>query len=172
MQWEWIWLGTMRLQVRSLALFNGLRIRHCHELWCKAPSRLGSGVAMAVAQASRKEGKKKKPHKEKVIILFSKDVYSSLTHNGLWKQNYYRAELKKTKFLDKGHPSIYTLLHGIQKLSEKRKEAEEEAGCLGREWIWEGRSHLMGKQAPPPVWGAMLTPPFPHEIRSKMSVSC
>ena len=26
-------LGTMRLQVRSLASFRGLRIQHCRELW-------------------------------------------------------------------------------------------------------------------------------------------
>ena len=29
-----IQLGTMRLQVRSLASLRGLRIRHCPELWC------------------------------------------------------------------------------------------------------------------------------------------
>ena len=28
-----IWLGTMKLRVRSLALFSGLRIWHCRELW-------------------------------------------------------------------------------------------------------------------------------------------
>ena len=39
-QWKWIQLGTMRLQVQSLALFSGLSIWHCHELWC----RLSCGV--------------------------------------------------------------------------------------------------------------------------------
>ena len=28
-------LGTMRLQVQSLALLSGLRIRRCRELWCR-----------------------------------------------------------------------------------------------------------------------------------------
>ena len=28
-----IWLGTMKLQVQSLASLSGLRIWHCHELW-------------------------------------------------------------------------------------------------------------------------------------------
>ena len=32
-QWNQILLGTMRLQVRSLASLSGLRIWHCHELW-------------------------------------------------------------------------------------------------------------------------------------------
>ena len=34
-QWKRIQLGTKRLQVQSLASLSGLRIRHCHELWCK-----------------------------------------------------------------------------------------------------------------------------------------
>ena len=28
-------LGAMRFWVRSLALFSGLRIQHCRELWCR-----------------------------------------------------------------------------------------------------------------------------------------
>ena len=32
---KWIWLGTMRLQVRSLDFLSGLRIWHCRELWCR-----------------------------------------------------------------------------------------------------------------------------------------
>ena len=32
--------GTMRLQVRSLALLSGLRIRHCCELWCRLQTPL------------------------------------------------------------------------------------------------------------------------------------
>ena len=31
MQWKWIRLGTVRLWVRSLALFSGLKIWHCYE---------------------------------------------------------------------------------------------------------------------------------------------
>ena len=42
-------LGTMRLWVRSLALFSGLRIQRCHELWCGSQTWLGSCVAVAVA---------------------------------------------------------------------------------------------------------------------------
>ena len=29
----------------------GLRIQHCHELWCRSQRWLGSGIAVAVAQA-------------------------------------------------------------------------------------------------------------------------
>ena len=32
-QWKQIQLGTMRLQVRSLASLSGLRIQRCRELW-------------------------------------------------------------------------------------------------------------------------------------------
>ena len=42
----------MRLQVRSLASFSGLRIKHCHELWCRSQMQLGSGVAVAVVWPS------------------------------------------------------------------------------------------------------------------------
>ena len=41
----------MRTQVQSLASLGGLRIWCCHELWCKSQIQLGSGVAVAVAQA-------------------------------------------------------------------------------------------------------------------------
>ena len=44
-------LGTMRLWIQSLASLSGLRIRHCPELWCRSQTWLGSGVAMALAQA-------------------------------------------------------------------------------------------------------------------------
>ena len=43
--------GTMRLQVRSLALLRGLRIWHCRELWSRSQTQLGSGVAEAAAAA-------------------------------------------------------------------------------------------------------------------------
>ena len=43
------WLVAMRMQVPSLASLSGLRIWHCHELWCRSQMRLGSGVAVAVA---------------------------------------------------------------------------------------------------------------------------
>ena len=42
----------MRTWVYSLALFSGLRIQHCRELWCRLQTWLGSGITMAVVQAS------------------------------------------------------------------------------------------------------------------------
>ena len=39
-------LGTMSLQVRSLALLSGLRIWHCCELWCRS-----AAVALMAAVA-------------------------------------------------------------------------------------------------------------------------
>ena len=47
-QWKRIQLGTMRLPVRSLASLSGLRIWHCHELWCKSQMWLRSGIVMAL----------------------------------------------------------------------------------------------------------------------------
>ena len=44
-------LGTMRLQVPSLASLSALRIWHCRELWCRSQMWLGSGIAVAVAVA-------------------------------------------------------------------------------------------------------------------------
>ena len=44
-----IQLGTMGLQVLSLASLSGLRIRHCCELWYRLQTRLGSCVAVALA---------------------------------------------------------------------------------------------------------------------------
>ena len=49
-----IWLGTMRSRVRSLASLSGLRIWHCHALWCRLQTRLRSGIAVAMAQAGSK----------------------------------------------------------------------------------------------------------------------
>ena len=44
-----ILLETMRLRVRTLSLLSGLRIQHCHELWCRSQMQLRSGVAVDVA---------------------------------------------------------------------------------------------------------------------------
>ena len=41
-------LGTMKLQVQSLALLSGLRIGRCCELQCRSNTQLGSGGAVAV----------------------------------------------------------------------------------------------------------------------------
>jgi len=42
----------MRLRVWSLPLLSGLMIRRCRELWCRLQTRLGSGVSVALVQAS------------------------------------------------------------------------------------------------------------------------
>ena len=42
-------LGTMRLQGLIPGLAQWVRIRHCHELWCRSKMRLGSCIAVAVA---------------------------------------------------------------------------------------------------------------------------
>ena len=47
-QWKQIQVGDISLQVRPLALLNGLRFWHCHELWCRSETWLGYGIAVAV----------------------------------------------------------------------------------------------------------------------------
>ena len=42
----------MRMRVRSQALFSGLGIWHCCELWCRSQMGLGSCIAVAVVLAS------------------------------------------------------------------------------------------------------------------------
>ena len=44
-----IQLGTIRLRVQSLASLTGLKIQHCHELWYRLQTWLGSGIAVALA---------------------------------------------------------------------------------------------------------------------------
>ena len=44
-------LVSMRMQVQSLALFNGLRIWSCHKLWHRSQIWRGSSIAVAVALA-------------------------------------------------------------------------------------------------------------------------
>ena len=46
---SWNPIGTMRLRVHSLASLSGLRIWHCHELWCWSQTRLGRGIAQWLA---------------------------------------------------------------------------------------------------------------------------
>ena len=45
-------LVSIRMLFRSLASLSGLRIQHYRALWCRSQKRLGSGVAVAVAEAS------------------------------------------------------------------------------------------------------------------------
>ena len=37
--------------VQSLDSLSELRIQHCHKLWCRSETRLGFGIAVALAQA-------------------------------------------------------------------------------------------------------------------------
>ena len=45
-----IWLVSMSTQVQSLTSLSGLRIWHCHELWCRSQMWLGSGIAVDVGR--------------------------------------------------------------------------------------------------------------------------
>ena len=71
-------LGIMKLRVRSLTLFSGLRIWRCRELWCRLQTGLGSHVVVAQAGSGssdlnsslgtstcHKEGPKKQKRKKK-----------------------------------------------------------------------------------------------------------
>ena len=85
-----IQLVSMRMRVRSLALFSGLRIRHCHELWCRSQTGLDPALlqlwcrpaaaaptqplaweppyAAHVALKRKNKTKQKKPRKEIVKV--------------------------------------------------------------------------------------------------------
>ena len=43
-------LVSMRMRVRFLASLSGLKIWHCHELWCRSQTWPGSGAAVAVGR--------------------------------------------------------------------------------------------------------------------------
>ena len=51
-QQKQIQLVSMRMLVQSLTPLSGLRIQHCHKLWCSSQAWLGSHVGGAVVQAS------------------------------------------------------------------------------------------------------------------------
>ena len=44
-QWKGTWLGSMMIQVWSLASFSGLRIQCCREMWCWSHMWLRSRIA-------------------------------------------------------------------------------------------------------------------------------
>ena len=44
-------LGSMRMQVRSMASLSRLRIQCCRELWCRLQMQLGSQVAVVAEKA-------------------------------------------------------------------------------------------------------------------------
>ena len=48
-QWLTNQLASMRTRVRSLASLSGMRIQHCHELWCSLQTWLRSRVAVVLA---------------------------------------------------------------------------------------------------------------------------
>ena len=41
-------IGSVRMWVRYLALFSGLRIQSCHKLWQRLQMQLSASVALAV----------------------------------------------------------------------------------------------------------------------------
>ena len=93
-QQKQIRLGSVRMQVWSLASLRGLRIQRCHELWCRLQIQLGSAVAVAVVETgiyssdltpslgismchkcgpkkTKKKKKKKKDFLWLILLLFS-----------------------------------------------------------------------------------------------------
>ena len=73
-------LVIMRLRIRSLASLSGLRMRCCHELWCRlaavAPIRpLAWKPPYATGATPKEEKKKKNP----LCFTFSSFLHSPLT---------------------------------------------------------------------------------------------
>ena len=73
-----IQLGTMRLQVQSLALLRGLRIRHCCELWYRLQTWPGSCSAVQ-PQKRKKEKQKKNTDFRKPLKNFEQESDNQMT---------------------------------------------------------------------------------------------
>ena len=77
-QWIMNLFSIMRMQVRSLTSLNGLRIRHCHELWYRSQMQFESRVVVAMTstccrcspqnQSKARKTRKKEPREELVRI--------------------------------------------------------------------------------------------------------
>ena len=70
----------MKFQVLSLALLSGLRIRHCHELWCSPAATilirpLAWEPPYATGAALEKMGKKIKKYMEESFMDLNNGLY-------------------------------------------------------------------------------------------------
>ena len=45
---QWLMNPTSIHEDEDMGSIPGLRIRHCHELWCRSQMQLGSGINVAV----------------------------------------------------------------------------------------------------------------------------
>ena len=106
----------MRTWVQSLALFSGLRIRHCHEPCCRLQMWLRSHMAVAVA-------------------LNVASSYSSSSNPGLETSIYCGCSPKKTKNKNNKKKMSSSLLVQVGKLSQGSlsldKEKEGQRSPLG-----------------------------------------
>ena len=78
-QQKWIQLGTMRLQVLSLALLSGLRFWCCHELWCRWKMRLGYCIAVAVSVSGSCSSNHFKKRNDIVHTFRNKECWTSVS---------------------------------------------------------------------------------------------
>ena len=80
-----IQLVSMRMWIRYLTSFSGLRIQQCHELWRRSQMLLGSDFAVAVAGSYRSDlipilgnsiccgcGPKKEKEKKQLALKYTK----------------------------------------------------------------------------------------------------
>ena len=106
------------MQVRSLASFSELRIRHYHELWCRLQMQLGSQIAVAVVQAgscssdSLESGRPLVDHVRQKRQISVQGVFNSLNTAAtpMYKrkpqlQRYKHTHTQKQKFI---HNIIYS----------------------------------------------------------------
>ena len=73
------------MEVQSLASLNGLRIRRCHELWCRSQTRPRSCIAVAVAQVGSYRSDS------------NSSLGTSICHRHIWKTKKTKKEKKKKK---------------------------------------------------------------------------
>ena len=153
----------MRLRVRSLALLSGLRIWHCHELWCadvawiwrccgsgfRTPS-LGTSICFRCGPWKDANTKKKKKKKKKFpSINFCYKSKSRVVHKqkrklryniSIWEQLIFKICPTKKSYSSWSQVSIYLLRWD----SSWRKVSK----YLVDDFLWKGLSNSIesGKQ--------------------------
>ena len=89
----WTQLGSTKIQIRFLASLSGLRICHCHQLWCSSQTRLRSHVTVAVAYAGSWSPNLTSSLGTSICCRFSPKKQKN------WKNKKWKSEKIKKKYL-------------------------------------------------------------------------
>ena len=118
-QQKQIQLVSMRMRVQSLALLSGLRIRHCHELWCRSQIPLGSRIAVTAVWGQRCSAHS--THSLGISICHGFDPRKQKNKNKKDKKQNQKPKTTTNKKTQAFPPNKY-LKDKILKLVQKRKK--------------------------------------------------